>query len=591
MEEFISYFLLSLIIISLGEIILNRNKLKKNVFVDRPKAWHHYVRAAMKRVLTHKTMKNLSNPSFAEYKVNFIRYNHLMLNRNMMKKEVRHFQNILKVRQYWARDTTWTRSLSVKNPLGSLNILYHRRFNRPQYQKGALNIVSKDTSKVIDQIYFTLDNQLRLNITFYELHFGSPVFSGCVFGSVIVNASSRLIRKNWEKWQHTSTYCGSYNNIPFYSPHRQIKIQITVIKITEFSALMNYSVIDVKSVSSHSVLGSTAIIPTWIVHFSKTETLVSRFHIETEKYNIIKLLESDVSVMEVYDGPGTLSPLLKPTHNKVYFTSTFQCTLYLWKYTKTKKLDFIDVINYLVDPKRITKEMHINSTTKQIISYSQHIQTKVNTFKLMTKADFTLNITISHLTFQDIDDPLCMYNGLTTYQMKNDSFTEMSTVCSNPSYNYKFRNIYPKTPLVLLILYAYKEYGNISINIILSVTECKPVTINSCDFTPPRSYIYYYEYQQKHSKVILVNSTYIPDNRPGHSHINYFIDVGKCLIFQFTYNITRIHKHECEITKFGHAIIEQTGIVVNYNISGYIEGIQDSIGFSEANSTIIFCNL
>ena len=95
-------------------------------------------------------------------------------------------------------------------------------------------------------------------------------------------------------------------------------------------------------------------------------------------------------------------------------------------------------------------------------------------------------MTIHQIKYTGRNHSSCGYAGITVYNInENGTFHKIPTMCYINNYqDYEYRNIYTQYPSMLLVLYSYKKYSNISLNVSLSTSYCKPKPIHICELEP-----------------------------------------------------------------------------------------------------------
>ena len=91
-----------------------------------------------------------------------------------------------------------------------------------------------------------------------------------------------------------------------------------------------------------------------------------------------------------------------------------------------------------------------------------------------------VNLTLMNVTYSGFNDPLCTFAGITLYGLNNNSYKEITNLCTSVDSIFTYRDIYSKSIETLLVVYCYKEYGILNLTMQLSTTKCEPVKINTC---------------------------------------------------------------------------------------------------------------
>ena len=328
---------------------------------------------------------------------------------------------------------------------------------------------------------FLLDPRLELNLTFHRTYFSSYLSSKCVFGNLTLLT-----------YFHTNTsnfvYCGQYATTSNYPGSRAIDIILAIERFVAFDIVVSYSVIEFGIFESISLsLSNNGIQPLSLIQMFPTDYIFYQFHLSTEKFKRIYLCHDSKQIqkyLSVYDGPDNhTAPLEKisSTKNLSWFlTQTFQCVVQLFFKEQDYFLAF--KFKYFSEPIRNISKVTLNRSQIKFLDFSNAnclpnsqvwaVQVKVHTGRMV-------NVTIQDLTYNGQVHSMCNYGGLATYDIVNNSYIEISTICKQHTGVFKNRKIYSKTSLLLLVFYHYKEHANIKINLIVSATTCKSAFVNT----------------------------------------------------------------------------------------------------------------
>ena len=108
--------------------------------------------------------------------------------------------------------------------------------------------------------------------------------------------------------------------------------------------------------------------------------------------------------------------------------------------------------------------------------------TEIAIMNIKTQEHSFLNITVHHLEYKGKNHSSCGFAGITSYDIfSNRTFQKISTLChSNNNQEYKYRNMYTGNSSMLLVLYSYKKYSDFSLELLVSISECKITRVNIC---------------------------------------------------------------------------------------------------------------
>ena len=309
-------------------------------------------------------------------------------------------------------------------------------------------------------LYLQTNKFLRINITFYEIHFKYVNLHKCFIGSVSVESSTQI--NNF-----TDLYCGGLAQILSYPPYKNSKIVLSSKYYVDYDILLSYSVIDMNIMESK--LGKFLRYSKQMWFVPKSRTIVEMFHLQTEKYQHITLLTSNLINVVVHNGPGTLSKALRSisqsSKKNIYLILTFQCLIFL---QKNNSFFWKGIIIFETRNNNYTQIQNVTSETDEQILFPNPLCAggvvvcilKIKTFnglflnisvinfvyhdmRSSASKKYTLPIAtkspegpVKHICFQTenirhIQTKSCNFAGLVTYNIINKSFQEISSICSS----------------------------------------------------------------------------------------------------------------------------------------------------------------
>ena len=446
-----------------AQIIKNPRILKESIYKGAPKLWFAYIKAFM--------LKN----------VEIITTNHTYYATTILRDTTRRSAFLQKISYRIIQapyriipHTTDISSTVVKVPI----------WNRLEYDE---NIQLELGRKWI----FKLDRKLKANVTFEYIHIYINYLYLCKIGTVRVESFEYS-----EEWTHT--YCGFQSTLICFPPHRNVEIYFSFEKYVSYEIIMRYSVIDTKLMTStkqkrteylhdhHRWLQNPQRILQWRINMlmQKVQFLRFRFHYEKHKYLRITFPPTKYLV-EAFDGPDTLSPMLQSKHlnDKLYGiqTSTFQCILNVcvgctnfFKYQNKLKIKSFHVKQF--------KHKILNNQNISGLTYYYNTMKKnqnVDIIKLLFPDYVKINITIQNLSHNYNKNILCSYAGFVVYdRMETEENNHISTKCTPHTDIFRHQNIYSNSSTILLLAYSYKEYGSMNLSVRLSTTKCNIVRVN-----------------------------------------------------------------------------------------------------------------
>ena len=165
-----------------------------------------------------------------------------------------------------------------------------------------------------------------------------------------------------------------------------------------------------------------------------------------------------------------------------YTTTTFQSVIFLLAREFKVSYPILIAYNTIVSTKSY-KETYVEKNKSILVTSEIELSdSEIRMIKMETEAQLSFKISIYQVKYTGIKYSSCGYAGITLYDInRNGTFQKISTVCYSNEQEYKYRNMYSQNSLMLLVLYSYKSYSNISLNLSVSTSECKATTINICE--------------------------------------------------------------------------------------------------------------
>ena len=336
------------------------------------------------------------------------------------------------------------------------------------------------------------------------------VFHQCDFGSLTI-------------WNHTSgynsphyRYCGIVPSFILYLSFRRIILEISInsYQVT-LDSIITYSVIDSYKVISCNLNSIHSAAPITVLDFLIPNFFVLRYELVVERYERLHISSSVTQYycIEVYDGPGTLYNILKPFTLKgemaQYTTTTFQSVILLFN---KNTIFFETLITYNASVSRNPyKEIYMEKNHSVLLTSKELNDTEMKILKFETQGELSLNVTILQLNYTGNNHSSCGYAGITLYDIfSNRTFQEIFTICHSNNYKeYKYRNMYTGNSSMLLVLYSYKKYSDFSLELLVSISECKITRVNICEL--------------KHDLLIMESKKFFPVLKQG------------CMVLQLDY--------------------------------------------------------
>lgn len=331
---------------------------------------------------------------------------------------------------------------------------------------------------------FKLLPSLTINFTFLQFKI-KCVHGLCTRGNISVVSDSMEF-----------LYCGEHSKFaiyPQYSPLISLILDsYSTLKIV-FQAY--FSILPSRVVSNIISLNmSIGNIHKYI--FANVESILLlkhstlyTVHVQVNKYQILNI-ESMIYTTEchvqIFDGPGTdsdqISQQLSKNRKQRFSCKSFQAVIQYF----TSRL-FYNETSYFATATNIFK-VNIEQS-KYLFFPSDNCLLRNHmfcVFQITVDKHYPhkhLNISFLHLSHGKNSISGCKFAGLATYKPVNDSFAALHTLCKVPYlHGTHQRNLYSNTRSLLLVIYSYPEYANISGVLQMTTTACTSINVDICAF-------------------------------------------------------------------------------------------------------------
>ena len=339
-----------------------------------------------------------------------------------------------------------------------------------------VNYIVPCKEKVMNIWTFKLHKLYRINITFDHLSFSMSYHHSCDFGSMVISSAAKV----------KIEYCGIHSEIRIFPPNTNVTINFTVGRLTKFSTIFFHSIMDSNNVITiPNLKHDLSNINRWTICFLKTHVYLQKFmlRVNTYQYLVINVTGCRNCSVKILDGPDFISPSLKPfyfqgNHNnyQLYLISSFQCVIYVYHYNEITINEIFQHSsgrmksekNVLISP--FKNVSHFTFPNNQYCSHRN-----VCMIRFQTNVGYRLNVSMRSMYNTDQDDILCSYAGLSMYDIINQSYMDIDTICQPTK-----RNIYSNMSRMLLVYYSFTKYSSFRVELIFSTTMCKMVELNLC---------------------------------------------------------------------------------------------------------------
>ncbi len=336
--------------------------------------------------------------------------------------------------------------------------------------------------------HFELDKTLSLNLTFKDITFiAVPVnfengSLSCEFGSLKVS--------KFRSSTHFFAFCGQQSIFSFYPPFRNF-VATTFVNIqTTFTVEAFISVLDYERTIKSSVPCRTCSpeggrhwtdpVLTYKIPIVENLYTSSIFHIQVPKIKHIVIFSHLSERLLVLDGPGFLSQEIKPK-DLMFILSSF-CSI-IQQLLKSSNMSHNSTFSYLSTSSEI-KHFSFSEISSLFIPSGSICQTgnTINClFQINASQQRVLNVTVLNILYEGKPSGCCRFGGFTTGEISNGSYCEKAILCQNHGRTLNAsRSFYSYGSSMIIILYLYKPYSNITVEISVNSTNCRHIELNIC---------------------------------------------------------------------------------------------------------------
>ena len=433
------YFILIIILLNVknGKSDIALGNLYPEMFKHTPKTWHHYVRMTIGRFVE---WTQYSYPNIKEFKNGFLKWSKLVLLVRFRKIKV--YSNFDKKRKIITRVS------------GQFMLHSDKPYNH--------------------YLRFNINRKLRLNITFVLIYFS---VNNCTLEALRIqrDGNRRILY----------TFCGHHSPFNFYPNFRKVVMKVETWMKIPFALNYFFTVMDQYIVYNTPKVQFVGVLPD-LIYKVNHDTIFTTYFIQVKKISniVFSSVHNLTSTYVIYDGPGFLAHSIIVNNNikKKISTSTFQCILQILMSSilinSSGKFQYISQYlnnNIVVD---LNHPTYMNVQLPNTICLDYVCVVHIN-----TEMDFQINVTLNEIVSEGIYNPNCKYGGIVVGEYLDYKYEESNAVCQKHNgLIEQSRSMYSKNSSLVLILYWYNIYQNITVSLSLSLTRCKSVNIDLCEY-------------------------------------------------------------------------------------------------------------
>ncbi len=385
-----------------------------------------------------------------------------------------------------------------------------------------------------------LHTYLRVNITMQDTYFPHSPQGTCKTGFIRIvddlpNILEKILRDpHWYPCGDKNInneglkYCGIFSKISSFPMSNTVDVEVNSGAPVIIRANLSYSIIDIRSITSKKETDMKQAMPVWGVTFVETKIDLNYYKIITEHYKYICVEFSDSLVgnhtkpflprgyrAEVHDGPGNKNRKLRKSNpnNKTekYISSNFQIVMYIFVHSIGTSVQ-----SFKYSSLRQTGWVSVQHQGNLILTLpsERHCIENLCLFILHSSLTQSYNISFENSTYEGTSmTDSCEFAGVSVYHNNKDKYLHVSTECVRRLFSisgdvntetsddefdtFHFQRIasstirypdqkahptvYSQGSQVSLIFFAYKEYGNLTVELNIQSVRCQVANVDLCD--------------------------------------------------------------------------------------------------------------
>ncbi len=382
--------------------------------------------------------------------------------------------------------------------------------------------------------HFTLDERLSLNITFIDVQFiGGAV--NFVNGSLHCDLGNLKILKHNHR-DYPFLFCGQKSIFSVFPRFSKLSVLVQVSYSALYTLRAAFVVLDKNAIVSIKKDSPFGHLKPHLTHQIRKSFLSFVLLIQVQKTRHILILpQMNLIDLLVLNGPGFQSKQIEPIDG-IFTSFGFHCLLQILIYFKKTYNE--SRLKYATN---LSSTAHMNWTTKLNfhLPFSDFCDGTICLLHIHTQ-HLHVNATVLGVTYQGKQSETCKYGGFTAAEMVEGIYQENSILCqTHNGSSSQGRSFYSSKSSLILVLFWYLEYSNISTSLLIDSTPCQHVRLCPCTLSSlckrNTSLCTDYIEQQIEATHFTSSEIYVGEKSPYRDYPLVFVDVGElsCIVLSF----------------------------------------------------------
>ncbi len=419
----------------------------------------------------------------------------------------------------------------------------------------------------VEQVWnFKLHSWLHLNLSFQLVDFFVGEFYSCSKGSTKILSTEKTVKQ--------IVLCGFHSQLTIFPNTSSSKVVTVCGDFARCHVLLSYSIIDSKLITTEQVYPPQKRqfnVPILFCQMFQNMSFERQiFVVERKEVIVFSVFHIHYSDITVYDGPGILSRIIRPSA-ETYTTSSFICIVHAALHTgmfefSRRTIDIATTTN-------VTKEL-------MLMHPSNICQNHCTSCGILFSAPLRhhINITPLHFEFSGKDNILCYFAGLSAFSAKDRTFQVSGSECFN-GVRESYRPMYSSTSEMLLVIYAHQEYGSLKTTLRITTTQCRRIQLNACSLAKCDDFGQYsfsyatcsqYNPDLRDHMVTGIKASLDLNRRVRSTEIS--VEKDECTVYQIHHDLSEYFYQQCRLVSFSHTPLQNKSASVTYDVSGFLMG-------------------
>lgn len=317
---------------------------------------------------------------------------------------------------------------------------------------------------------FHLDKNVSIKIHFSKLSMPSSSTAKCSLSGMTVG------KRNDDNY----LFCGVFSSLSIFPRFNPIQATIYFYMSLDFDIASFLTIVD-HSAFSFVPKSKLKLVRSSMSIVCKTCSMNSQYLVQVHKLMSVLIDVGKSSFVNrsdifVLDGPWSMAAVVSLTRKK-FLCSTFQC-LVVFNTTEFCPSPWGQLLKYSAHSNNLHME-DINSKTNESLEMILPFESchQFCGVKIQATAGKNIQLDLLKFIFSAQDQVTCTHGGFVIYEASIEKYLLCESSFSNISSKTR---IYSETSEVVVVVFWYKQYSQISVKLQAQTTSCESVFVDPC---------------------------------------------------------------------------------------------------------------